>query len=124
VTASASTPQTTSVISFDDALPVPQTYRPLADRVLAGDPAQTAWTLYQSADGRFSTGIWQAERGAWRVVFTESEFCHLIEGIIVVTGDDGSVRTFRAGDAFVSPSGFTGTWEIVEPAKKFYAIYE
>ncbi len=124
MTASASTPQTTSVISFDDALPVPQTYRPLADRVLAGDPAQTAWTLYQSADGRFSTGIWQAERGAWRVVFTESEFCHLIEGIIVVTGDDGSVRTFRAGDAFVSPSGFTGTWEIVEPAKKFYAIYE
>ena len=33
-------------------------------------------------------------------------------------------RTFRAGDAFVSPAGFTGTWEIVEPAKKFYAYYE
>jgi uncharacterized cupin superfamily protein len=24
----------------------------------------------------------------------------------------------------VSPAGFTGTWEIVEPAKKFYAYYE
>jgi EutQ-like cupin domain len=37
--------------------------------------------------------------------------------VIVVTGDDGSQRTFRAGDAFVSPAGFVGTWEIVEPAR-------
>ena len=59
-----------------------------------------------------------------RVVFTESKFCHLLAGVIVVTGDDGSQRTFRAGDAFVSPAGFTGTWEIIEPAKKFYAYYE
>ena len=36
----------------------------------------------------------------------------------MVTGDDGSQWTFRAGDAFVSPAGFLGTWEIVEPAKK------
>jgi uncharacterized cupin superfamily protein len=41
-----------------------------------------------------------------------------------VTGDDGSQRTFRAGDAFVSPAGFLGTWEIIEPAKKLYANYE
>ena len=39
-------------------------------------------------------------------------------------GDDGSQRTFRAGDTFVSPAGSTGTWEIVEPAKKLYAYYE
>jgi uncharacterized cupin superfamily protein len=24
----------------------------------------------------------------------------------------------------MSPAGFTGTWEIVEPAKKLYAYYE
>jgi EutQ-like cupin domain len=42
----------------------------------------------------------------------------------VVTGDDGSQCTFRAGDAFVSPAGFLGTWEIIEPAKKLYANYE
>jgi uncharacterized cupin superfamily protein len=47
-----------------------------------------------------------------------------LTGVIVVTGDDGSQRTFRAGDAFVSPAGFTGTWEILEPAKKLYAYYE
>ena len=66
----------------------------------------------------------EAQPGKWRVVFTESEFCHLLAGVIVVTGDDGSQCTFRAGDAFVSPAGFTGTWEIIEPAKKLYAYYE
>ncbi len=111
-------------LSFQDALPTPETYRPKAERIIAGDPVQTAANIFTSADGRFSSGIWTAEPGTWRVVFTESEFCHLIEGVIVVTSDAGVVQTFRAGDAFVSPAGFTGTWEIVERAKKFYAIYE
>jgi uncharacterized cupin superfamily protein len=52
------------------------------------------------------------------------QFCHLLAGVIVVTGDDGSQCTFRAGDAFVSPAGFLGTSEIVEPAKKVYASSE
>jgi hypothetical protein len=42
----------------------------------------------------------------------------------VITSDDGLVRTIRAGDAFVSPAGFSGTWEVLEPARKYYAIYE
>jgi uncharacterized cupin superfamily protein len=112
------------VISFQDPLPEPRRYRPQADRILSGDPVQIATTLFQSADGRFNSGIWEAQPGKWRVVFTESEFCHLLAGVIVVTGDDGSQRRFTAGDAFVSPAGFTGTWEIVEPAKKLYACYE
>jgi uncharacterized cupin superfamily protein len=112
------------VVSFQDPLPEPQCYRPQADRILSGDPAQAATNLFQSSDGRFNSGIWEAQRGKWRVVFNESEFCHLLSGVIVVTGDDGSQRTFRAGDAFVSPAGFTGTWEIIEPAKKLYAYYE
>jgi len=112
------------VVSFQDPLPEPHRYRPQADRILSGDPAQAAINLFKSADGRFNSGIWEAQPGKWRVVFTESEFCHLLAGVIVVTSDDGSQRTFRAGDAFVSPAGFTGTWEIVEPAKKFYAYYE
>jgi hypothetical protein len=111
-------------IAFSDPLPEPQRYRPDASRILAGDPAQTAWVLYQSADGRFASGIWECEPGKWRVIFTESEFCQLLAGTIVVRGDDGSERTFRAGDAFVSPAGFTGTWEVVDKARKHFAYYE
>ncbi len=85
---------------------------------------QTAHNLFESPDGRFNSGIWESQPGKWRVVFSESEFCHILSGVLVVTGDDGSVATFRGGDAFVSPAGFTGTWEVVETAKKYYAFYE
>ncbi len=111
-------------IAFEAPLPEPQRYRPPAERIVAGDPAQAAWNFYSSPDGRFNSGIWECAVGKWRVVFTESEFCHLLSGVIVVTGDDGGERTFRAGDAFVSPAGFTGWWDVREPARKYYAIYE
>ena len=112
------------VIGFGDRAPDPQQYRPDASRIVAGDPAQTVTILFQSADGRFASGIWESEPGQWRVAFTESEFCHLLAGVIIVRGDDGSERTFRAGDAFVSPAGFTGTWQVTERAKKYFAYYE
>jgi len=124
MTTKSPTPAMPKVVSFADPAPEPERYRPKADRILAGDPAQAATNLYRSADGRFNCGVWECQPGKWRVVFTESEFCHLVSGVIVVTGDDGSERTFRAGDSFVSPAGFTGTWEIIETAKKLYAYYE
>lgn len=111
-------------IDFSGPLPPCEPYRPPADRVLSGDPVQTAHNFYSSADGKFHSGIWTCNPGKWRVVFTEHEVCRLIEGAIVVMGDDGSSRTFRAGDTFVSPAGFTGIWDVIEPAKKLYAIYE
>ena len=119
-----SKPDFPKLVPFQGVLPAAEVYRPAADRILSGDPVQRAQNLFQSADGRFNTGIWSADAGTWRVVFSESEFCHILEGVIVVRGDDGSEATFRAGDAFLTPAGFTGTWEIVEPAKKFYAFYE
>lgn len=112
------------VIAFATSSAASSTYRPAPERILAGDPAQTATLHFTSEDGRFSAGTWGAERGTWRVVFTESEFCHLLEGVIVVIDEAGERTTFRAGDAFVSPAGFTGTWEIVEPARKLFAFYE
>jgi hypothetical protein len=111
-------------IPFDAGAPPVQEYRPAAERIVSGDPLQRTWNYFSSTDGHFHSGIWECAVGKWRVVFTESEFCHLLAGMIVVTGDDGSQRTFRAGDAFVSPSGFTGWWDVREAARKYYAIYE
>lgn len=112
------------LVVFQGVLPPGDVYHPAADRIVSGNPVQCAQNLFQSPDGHFSSGIWSGDPGAWRVVFTETEFCYLLEGLIVVRGDDGSEATFRAGDAFLTPAGFTGTWEVIEPAKKFYAVYE
>lgn len=112
------------LVSFKEPLPKAESYRPPADRILSGDPEQTAWELFTSADGRFHSGIWESKPGKWRCVFTESEFCHILSGVLIVTGDDGQTATYRAGDAFLSPAGFTGTWEVVETVRKEFAFYE
>ncbi len=117
-------PEFPKLVLFQGVLPPADIYRPAADRLVAGDSVQRAQNLFQSPDSRFNSGIWSAEPGTWRVVFSESEFCHILDGIIIVRGDDGSEATFKAGDAFLTPAGFTGTWEGVEAARKFYAVYE
>lgn len=120
----ASTIALPPLVSFKAPLPEGQTYRPPAERILSGDPVQTAWELFTSEDGRFHSGLWESKPGKWRCVFTESEFCHILTGVLVVTGDDGQTATYRAGDSFLSPAGFTGTWEVVETVRKEYAFYE
>ena len=113
-----------TVVSLTDSLPTPETYRPTAEKILSGDPVQTVANAFSSPDGRFNCGVWTGGVGCWRVSFSESEFCHLLEGKVVVTSAAGEVRTFVAGDAFVMPAGFEGSWEVVEPARKLYAVYE
>ncbi len=84
-------------------------------RLHAGSPlpAQFVRNLYTDDTGRFFGGIWRSSVGAWRVSYTENELCVLTEG-----------RVRRPGDCFVMPAGFRGLWEVLEPARKFYAIYE
>lgn len=98
--------------------------RPDAAKVLAGNPDQTAWNYFTDATGQFAAGIWEGRPGTWKVAFTENEFCHLLDGVVVVRDEAGGERTFRAGDSFVMPAGFAGTWEVVETARKLYATFE
>ena len=42
----------------------------------------------------------------------------------VLTGADGKAQEFKTGDAFIIPAGFEGTWETIEPVRKWYAIFE
>ncbi len=41
-----------------------------------------------------------------------------------LTKEGGEKQTFRAGEAFVIPAGFKGTWDTKKPLKKFFAAYE
>lgn len=98
--------------------------RPDPAKVISGAPDQVAWNHFTDATGRFSAGVWEGRPGRWRVSFTENEFCHLLSGVVVVRDDAGGEATFRAGDSFVMPAGFVGSWEVVETARKLYAVYE
>ena len=87
-------------------------------------PAQTVRNLFTDGSGRFYSGIWSSTRGAWRVAYTENELCVLTQGSVRITDESGRSWTFGPGDCFVVPAGFEGLWEVLEDARKFYAIFE
>ena len=102
----------------------PEKGGPAADRIMQGTPESRTWNLYTSADGKFFSGIWESTPGAWRIHYTEDEFCHILEGVSRITEDGGETITLQKGDAFVIAAGFNGIWEVVETTRKQYAIYE
>lgn len=66
-------------------------------------------------------GLWEGQPG--RVSFESwpyTEFCVMISGRVAVVDSAGGRREFGAGDAFVVPRGFRGTWETVEPSVKYF----
>lgn len=98
--------------------------QPAADRLIAGAPRQTVANYFSDRTEQFFAGRWSSTPGKWRIRYTESEFCCLTTGRIVLENTQGKRWEFRAGDAFVIPSGFEGSWEVVEACTKFYAIFE
>ena len=106
-----------SSVAADDSTPA-------ADRVLGGSPTAQVWNHYSDASAQFHAGTWASSPGRWRISYTEHEFCHLLEGRVVLCSDDGQRWEFGPGDAWVIPAGFSGTWETIEPARKRYAIFE
>ena len=98
--------------------------QPAADRLLAGQPRQTVANYFSDSTEQFFAGRWSSSPGKWRIRYSESEFCCLTEGRVALENDAGDRWEFSAGDAFVVPAGFAGTWEVIEPCTKFYAIFE
>ena len=99
--------------------------RRLADlpgRVVAGDPVHDAVERHRGAIGDFTAGTWTSSPGRWRAFADRDEFCVIVSGHIRLIAEDGSVQSFRRGDAFLIPNGFRGEWEVVETTTKHYVI--
>lgn len=101
-----------------------ESYFVAADKLISGNPKQTAWVQHASADGRFSAGLWHSEVGQWSIRYTEQEYCRILEGLSVITAEDGTAVTVRPGDEFVIPRGFVGTWEVLQPTLKRFVMHE
>jgi uncharacterized protein len=104
-------------ISWEECGPAP-------DRILEGQPVHRAWNAFTDASGQFFCGRWSSSPGKWRVRYTESELCVLTAGRVTIESASGERQSFAAGDAFVVPAGFEGSWTVHEECVKFYAIFE
>ena len=112
-----------SIIDFSTPLAA-QATTPAADRLIAGDPQQTVTNYFADSSQQFFAGRWSSTRGKWRIRYSESEFCCLVTGRVVLQNLAGDRWEFGAGAGFVVPAGFEGTWEVIEDCTKFYAIFE
>ena len=112
------------VVDFATAAPETSISKPPPERLLAGNPQHVAHNFFSDRSGRFFAGVWESTPGRWRIRYTENEFCHLTRGRVKIEDAHGNVRMFSAGDSFVIPAGFVGTWEVIEPVAKLYVIYE
>lgn len=113
----------TSIVRLGGSLQ-PDVSVPPADRVLAGKPEHRVWNFFTDSSQQFFAGRWAGTRGKWRVRYTENELCVMTAGRVIIESDSGERNIFEAGDAFVIPAGFTGTWEVLEDCAKVYAIFE
>ncbi|MBW8367029.1 MAG: cupin domain-containing protein [Arenimonas sp.] len=112
------------IIRFDASTVSGEQYHLPPEKLIQGNPRQTVWVHYTDPSGQFVSGVWLSEPGKWRVSYSEEEYCHLLEGHSVITEAGGEPVSVVAGDSFVIPRGFIGTWEVLERTRKEFAIYE
>jgi uncharacterized cupin superfamily protein len=48
----------------------------------------------------------------------------MLAGEAILTDEQGNAERVKAGDSFVVPAGFKGSWESLGQVRKLYAIYE
>ncbi|WP_339845578.1 cupin domain-containing protein [uncultured Halopseudomonas sp.] len=113
-----------NIIDFATAPTEAEHYRPAPEKVRSGDPAQSVCNHYSSPCGQFSSGTWECVPGHWEVSYSEHEYCEILEGVSILHDDQGGSRKLEAGDRFVIPAGFVGSWEVIERTRKVYVIFE
>ena len=78
-------------------------------------------SLWKSGDTKSDAGIWEASPGT----FTARrdgyhEICQILSGRATIEPTGEEPFDIAAGDTFVTPSGWTGTWHVHETMRKVY----
>ena len=76
---------------------------------------------FRDPSGQVLVAFWEGEPGVVRLgQWPYDEVCILLEGKVAVVDDEGGRREFVAGQSFVVPRSFSGTWETVERSRKIF----
>lgn len=99
---------------------------PREDRRQQGCPQRETWTLYESADGVTSAGIWACEVGRWRIVFPpeKEEYFFVLQGHVRLHDLQGGWTDVLPGQGAVIPAGFEGAFEVIEPVRKHFVVVD
>ena len=79
-----------------------------AEKVVKGEPKTQVRNYFSDPSGQFFAGTWSSSVGKWKVEYTEHEFCHLLEGRVTLTSEEGKRWQFNAGRRLGHPGGLQG----------------
>jgi uncharacterized cupin superfamily protein len=81
---------------------------------------------YESKDNKFLVALWESGPGVLQTdSYPNDEYVLVLEGELAITNKSGKKDEFKAGDSFVIPKGWAGTWDMKTKFKKqFVAVYE
>ena len=88
-------------------------------KIISGSPTTKTAVQYS---GELLSGTWECEPGKWNHTQSGDEHVALLMGEMVLTSEAGTSETYAAPDNFVIPDGWTGTWEVISPLKKFFVV--
>lgn len=112
------TPDGTGDIKLEPCSVVPP------EAVIDGRPEEKGAVILESADGKFLVGIWESTPYAETFdAYPGDEFCQVLNGKVTLTDETGRESTFVAGESYVVPKGFKGTFRVVETMRKYYALH-
>lgn len=105
---------------------LPESDFPRAERLIDGNPRHDTWNRVDVGigAGRLYCGVWRSEVGHWRIEMGvgEHELFTVLAGRCRVHREDGSFDEAGPGEALFIPAGFRGSFEVLEPVIKTYAI--
>jgi len=104
----------------------PETDHPRAERLIDGNPRRDTWNRVDAelAAGRLYCGVWRCEPGHWFIEMAagEHELFTVLSGRCRVHAAAGGFEAVGPGEALYIPAGFRGSFEVLEPLTKTYAI--
>lgn len=95
----------------------------MMERALTEGLFQADRCFYVDRESGFELGFWEGTQGefeARRNGYTE--MFHILSGRAVLHTEGGDSVALSPGDTVVTPSGWSGRWEILEPVRKLYVV--
>lgn len=86
--------------------------------ILEGQPTARCRHWSDSSDGTTSAMVWDCTAGRFRWYFGGDEIVHIIEGEVIVKGDDTPERRLKPGDAALFRAGTWATWHVPHYVRK------
>jgi len=108
------------VVKFDSPDNVWQDYGDMPGDRTPGNPVGQHASVWQSADGRVSVGLWRRDADFGDLLGSGQCFDFVLEGEVLVTDADGKQHLVQSGDLLIYNEQDKGRWEQAKPIRKIF----